>query len=103
MWTQGYELEGLEQSNAVLTYFKNAVMAKLAHMTVTMNAMQAQLKTLASAQNNQARPKIKFYCWSCGINFTHGSKTCSENKTEHQEEAYNKKVWVAVKRGVYDG
>ena len=70
---QGYELEGLAQSNVVLTSLKSTLMAHLAQMTVTMNAMQAQLKTLASAQNNQARPKIKFYCWSCGRNFIHGS------------------------------
>ena len=75
MQTQGYDLEGLAQANAVLTRSNSAVMKQLAKTTMTMNAMQAQLKTLASAQNNQAMPKRKFYCWSCGRNFTHGSKT----------------------------
>ena len=93
----------MAQANAVLTRSNSAVMAQLAHMTVTMNTMQAQLKTLASAQINQARPKIKVYCWSYGINFTHGRKTCSANKAGHQEEAYYKKRVVAVKRGVNYG
>ena len=60
-------------------------------MTVTMNDMQSQLKTLASSQTNQARSKIKFYCRSCGRNFIHGSKNCSEKKAGYQEEAYYKK------------
>ena len=60
MQTQDYDMGGLAQANVVLTSSNSAVMAQLAHMTVTMNAMQAQLKTLTSAQTNQARPKIKF-------------------------------------------
>ena len=62
MQAQRYELEGLAQSNAVLTRSNSAVMAQLSQMTVTINNMQAQLKTLAYADTNQARPKIKFYC-----------------------------------------
>ena len=57
MQTEGYDLEGLAKSNAVLTSSNFAVMSQLAQMNVTVNAMQAQLKTLASAQTNQARPK----------------------------------------------
>ena len=52
MRTQGYDLEVLAQSNAVLTRLNYVVMAQLAHMTVTINAMHTQLKTLASAQTN---------------------------------------------------
>ena len=66
-------------------------MAQLEHTTVTMKAMHAQLKTLALAQDNQVRPKRKFYCWGFSINFTHGIKTCSENKAGNQEEVYYKK------------
>ena len=55
--TQGYDMEGLAQAYTVLTIQKSAVMAQLAQMTVTMNTMKAQLKTLASVQNNQAIPK----------------------------------------------
>ena len=84
MQTQGYDLERLAQANAALNRSNSAVMAQLAQMTVTMNAMQAQLKTLASAQNNQARPKRRFYCWSYGSNFTHRRKICSAKKTVHQ-------------------
>ena len=73
--TRGYELEELAQDNAVLTTSNSSVMAQLEHMTVTMNAMQEELKTIASAQTNQARPEINFYCWICASNFTHGSKT----------------------------
>ena len=84
MRTQGYELEGLAQSNAVLTSSNSAVMEHLEHMEVTMNAMKAQLKTISSEQTNQLRPKRKFYCWICGRNFTHESKTSSEKKLGHQ-------------------
>ena len=49
---QRHELEGLTQDNAVLTSPKTAVMAQLAQMTVTMNAIQAQIKTLAVAPTN---------------------------------------------------
>ena len=103
MQTQGYKLERLAQANTVLTSSNCAVMAQLSHMTVTMNTIHAQLKKLAQAQTNQARPKIKFYCWSCGRHFTHGRKTCPEKKAGHQEEAYHKKGWVEVKRDVNDG
>ena len=44
MQTQGYDMEGLAQANAVLTRSNYAVMAKFAYMTVTMNVIQAQLK-----------------------------------------------------------
>ena len=97
--THGYNLEGMAQVNAVLTSLNSAVMAQFAHMTVTMNAMQAQLKTLSSAKTNQARPKREFYYCSCGRNFTHGSKTCSEKKVGHQEEAYYKKRMGVSEKG----
>ena len=59
MQTQIYDLEELAQANAVLNSSNSVVMAQLEHMTVTMNTMQAQLKTLASTQTNQVRPKMK--------------------------------------------
>ena len=96
-------MEGLAQANAVLTRSNSAVMAQLEYMTVTMNDMHAQLKTLASAQNHQARSKIKFYFWSCGSNFAHGRKTCSAKKVGHQEEVYYKKRLCGSKRDVDDG
>ena len=75
MQTQGYNMEELAQFNLVLTSSNSTIMAQLAQMTVTMNPIQAQLKTPASAKTNQERLKIKFYCWSCGRNSTQGSKT----------------------------
>ena len=74
-------------------------MEKLAKMTVTTNAIQAQLKTLASSKNNQVRRKGKFYCWSCGRNFNHGSKTFSAKKEGNQEEAYYKKMMGGSENG----
>ena len=72
--TQSYDLEILAQSNAVLTRSNSAVIAQLAQMTVTMNSVQAQLKTLASAQTNQTRANRKYHCWSFGSNYNHGIK-----------------------------
>ena len=60
MQMQSHDLEVLSQANAVLTRSNTVVTAQLAHMTVIMNAMQSQLKTLAAAPNNQTRPKRKY-------------------------------------------
>ena len=61
MQTQSYDMEGLVQANTVLARSKSEVLAQLAQITVTMNNIQAKLKTLTSAQTNQARPKRKHY------------------------------------------
>ena len=61
MQTQRYTLEGLAQANAELTILNSAVRTQVAQMTVTMNTVTAQLNTLASAQTNQTRPKMKHY------------------------------------------
>ena len=53
MKTHIYNLERLLQANAVLIGSNSALMEQLVHMTMTMNAIQAQLDTLASAQTNQ--------------------------------------------------
>ena len=75
MKTQSYDMEVMAQANSVLTRSNTAVMAQLAHITVTMNGIQAQLKTLAYSTTNQTRFKINYHCCSCGSNYTHGSKT----------------------------
>ena len=49
MKTQSYDLEGLAQSNTVITSSNSEVMTQLSQMTVIMNAMQRQLKILSSA------------------------------------------------------
>ena len=67
------------------------MITQLSHMTVTMKSIQAQLKTLASAQTNQPRSKKKHYFWSCGRNFNHRIRTLSSKKAGHQEEVYYKK------------
>ena len=92
-------MEGPTQANAFLTSPKTAVTEKLVQTTVIMNAMQAQLKTLAAALTNQIILKSKYYCWSCGINYTHRSKTCSSKKSGHQDEAYYKKILGGSEKG----
>ena len=74
-------------------------MAKLAHMTVTVNPIKAKLKILSSAATNQTRSKRKYYCWSCGRNYTHGSKICSAKKAGHQKESYSNKLLGGIKKG----
>ena len=44
--SQIYDLEGMAHANEVLTRSKSSVMVQLAQINVTMNATQAQLKTL---------------------------------------------------------
>ena len=74
-------------------------MAQLSHMTVTLNAMQAQLKTLASAPTNQKKSNIKYYYFSFGSNYIHGRKTWSANKAGYQEESYYKKILGGSEEG----
>ena len=62
MQTQIYYLVGLAQANAVLTNSNTAVMAQSVEMTVTMNAMQAQLKTLIVDPMNQTSSNRMYYC-----------------------------------------
>ena len=93
MQTHSYDLEGLAQANSFLTISNTALMMQLAHMNVTMNAMQEQLKKLASATTNQKMSKRKYYCCIFGSNYAHGSKNCSAKKSGNQEEAcYNKRL-----------
>ena len=68
MQTHIYYLEVMAQANAVLTSSNSAVMSQLSQITVAMNAMQEKLKTLASAQTKQTRPKRNHYFWSFGRN-----------------------------------
>ena len=68
MQTHSYDLEELALANAFHTSSNSEVMAQLEQMTVTMNAMQAQLKILLSPLKNQTRTKMKYYCRSCGSN-----------------------------------
>ena len=91
--TQRWDLEVRAQSNAVLTSSNSEVMSQLAHISVTMNTMQAQLKALVSKKNKQARTKRKHYSWSCRSNYTHGRKNFSPKKAVHQDESYyNKRI-----------
>ena len=55
--TQSYKLEELAQENSVITSSNSSDMAQLAQMTVTMNAMQAQLKTLSEISKQSTRKK----------------------------------------------
>ena len=64
-----------------------------------LSCILSQLKTLASAQTNQARSKRKHYFCNCGINFTHRRKNCSSNKAVHQYEAYYKKRMGVSEKG----
>ena len=84
-------MDGLSQANAVLTRSNTEAIAQLANITVTMNTIRAQLKTLILAPANQTRSKRNCYCWSCRSNYIHRSKTCSSKKSEHKDEAYYKK------------
>ena len=60
MQTHIYELEVLAQANAVLTSSNSELMVQLAQITVTMNAMQAQLNNFSSATTNPTRIKKKY-------------------------------------------
>ena len=96
LWTQTYDIEGLEHANAVLTILNSTVMAQSAQMNLTMNAMKAQLKTLASLKTNESRSNRKFYCWSCRSNFNHGEKPDQQRNQDIKRKRNTRKWWVAV-------
>ena len=103
MQVQSYDLEGLAQDNAVVTRSNSAVLAQLAQITVTMNAIQAQLKKLASAQTNQSRSKVITTAGvAVAISLT-GAKPAHQIKQETKMKCTKRKGWVAVKRDVNDG
>ena len=88
---QVYEMEGLAQANAVLTRSNSAVMAQLTQVTVTMNAIQVQLKTLASAQNHQARPKKRSTAGFLGAISLTGAKPDRQRKRDINRRCITKK------------
>ena len=100
---QEYELEGLSQSNVILTSSNAGLMAHLAQMTVTMNAMQVQLPTLVSGKPTKQIQKLTT---TAGIAV---ATTLMRGKPAYQRKRYTKrkrtkiKIWVAVKRDVNDG
>ena len=61
MQTQSYELKGLAQANTVITSYNLLVMAQLVQMTIKMNTLQAQLKTLSAMSKNPTRTNSKYY------------------------------------------
>ena len=61
MQTQRYDLEGMAQANTVLTSSNSALMAQLVQITLTINAIHAQLKKITSEKTNQASTRIKHY------------------------------------------
>ena len=71
----------------------------MTQMAATMNLMQAQLKILSSSLTKQKRTKSMYYCWVCGSNYTHVSKTFSARKAGHKEEDHYKKRLEGRKKG----
>ena len=80
-----------QKANSVLARSNLAAMTQLAQMTVMINSMQVQLDNFSSAPIKPTSTKSKYYFWSWGSNYTHWSKTCSDKKAVHKEEAFYKK------------
>ena len=68
-------------------------------MTEMLDSMQTQLKTFSSAKTDPTSTNRKYYCWSCGKNYTHGSKTCLAKETCHKEYVQYKKRLGGSKKG----
>ena len=94
-------MEGLAKSNSVLTRYNYAVMAQLAQMTVIMNVMQAQLKTLDSAQK-KSDPKNKALLLELREQFQSRKKKLLSKESGTSIGIVLQKGWVAVKRDVND-
>ena len=89
----------MSQVNALLASLNSSVMAQLAKMAAIIIAMQAQLNTISATSTNSTRTNMKYYCSRCGINFTHGSKTCSSKKTCHKKQSHCKKTLEDIEKG----
>ena len=100
---QSYRLELPTQANAVFTSSNSSVISQLAQSTVTINVIQAQLKTLSETSTDTTITERKFYCWGCGCNFTHGIKPWSAKKTGHKKRNSTRNDFGGVKRVVNDG
>ena len=87
----------MAQYNAALTSLNTAAMAQFSQMTVTMNAMQVQLKTLSSTKTNQTRSKREHYCWSCGSYYTHISEPDHQRKRDANKKLTTRKECSEVK------
>ena len=77
-------------------------MAQLAQLTVTMDTIQAQLKTLSSAQTNQSRPKRNTTAGVVRETTLTGSKPDQKIKRYTKRKHTTRKGWMSVKRDVND-
>ena len=58
---QGYDMEGLAKANAFLTSYNSSVMEQSAQIIVTINEIQAQLKTLSATSSNTKITKEEIF------------------------------------------
>ena len=103
MQTQSYYLEGLSQANVVLTRSNSAVMAQFSYMTVAMNAMQDQLKTLSSDPTNPTRTKKSIAVGVAGEIKPMGVKPARPIKRAIRKRPTTRSDWAEAKRGSNDG
>ena len=96
-------MEGLAQANAVLTSSISIVMAQLAQITMTMNDMQAQLKTFTFAPTtNQVRKGSTTAGFLGAISLT-GTKPAHPRKRYTNITHTTINEWAEVKRYVNGG
>ena len=103
MQTHSYELEGLAQANAVLTSSNSVVMAKFSKMTVTINAMQAHIKTFSLTTTNPTRTKRNFTVGYAGAILIVEVKPARLRKQATSKKHTTRSDWEEPKRGVNDG
>ena len=98
-----YEQEGMAEDNAVLNSSNSAVMEKLVQLNVTMNYMQAQMKTSTVKSKNPKITKRKSYCWICVRKLTHGNKPALPRKLSIKRRNTTRRDLGEVKWGANDG
>ena len=103
MQTHSYKREGLAQDNTILNSSNSIVVALLAHMNVTINVLQAQLKTMSSTSINPTIYKRKVYCLGFRNNFTRGSKKFMAKKIYIQRSPTTRNYLGETKRSVNGG
>ena len=85
-------LANLSEANVTLqtlvTTLKTSLSKIEGQLTNVSNRLTALEKKNPTATAGGGTEKKKFYCWTCGVNWNHGSKLCTVQKPNHDRTAW---------------
>ena len=85
-------LANLSEANVTLqtlvTTLKTSLSKIEGQLTNVSNRLTALEKKNSTGTAGGGTEKKKFYCWTCGVNWNHGSKLCTIQKPNHDRTAW---------------